>query len=113
MLLEIHSYKTKPGQREQLIELFETVVVPASGMSVIGQFRSLDNEDMFVWIRMLDDKVERLDQNYLFFFGKRWTTELSNNIRQLLDSWEIMLLEPTEGSRILPSVIDFLSEAGR
>ncbi len=78
MLLEIHTDKAKPGQREQLIELFESVVVQASGLNVIGQFRSLDDEDTFVWIRTVDDKVEHIGQNYLLFFGRRWTPSCPN-----------------------------------
>ena len=101
MLVEIQTYKTKPGQREQFIELFQKVVVPALDARTIRQFRSLDDEDTFVWIRVLDD-VRCVEQNDSFFFEEKWTTELSDKVGQLLDTWEIMRLQPTEPSMILP-----------
>ncbi len=99
--VEIQIYRTKPGQREQFISLFQRVIVPALDASIIGQFRSLDDEDKFVWIRVLDE-AKRVEKNDSFFFEREWTTELSNKVRQLLDSWEILLLQPTEASKILP-----------
>ncbi len=101
MLVEIQTYKTKPGQREEFIELFQRIIVPALGTSVIRQFRSLDDEDTFVWIRVLDE-TKRVGPNDSFFFEREWTTELSDKVSQLLDTWEIMLLQPTEASMILP-----------
>jgi hypothetical protein len=101
MLIEIQTYRTQPGQRERFIELFERVIVPSSGISIAGQFRSLDDQDTFVWIRAIDDQAERIERNDSFFFGSRWTTELSNKVRVLLQSWDIVLLEPTEASRLV------------
>ena len=53
-VVELRSYKLRPGQRETLISLFEREFVEsqeAVGSRIVGSFRDLDASDRFVWIR--------------------------------------------------------------
>ena len=54
MIVEIRSYRIKPGHREDFIRHFETHAIPAlrdHGMPVIGPFNDLENPNKFVWLR--------------------------------------------------------------
>ncbi|HEU5251458.1 MAG TPA: NIPSNAP family protein, partial [Thermoanaerobaculia bacterium] len=52
-VVELRQYTLHPGTREVLIDLFEREFVESQeelGMSVIGQFRDLDDTNRFVWL---------------------------------------------------------------
>ena len=53
-IIELRQYTLRPGQRDTLIELFEREFIESQdtcGMTVLGQFRDLDDPDRFVWLR--------------------------------------------------------------
>ena len=61
-LLELRQYTLHPGMRDVLIELFEREFIEsqeALGMTLVGQFRDLDNPDRFVWLRGFPDMTTR------------------------------------------------------
>jgi hypothetical protein len=50
-IVELRQYTLRPGEREVLIDIFDRELVEsqeAVGMSLIGQFRDLDDPDRFV-----------------------------------------------------------------
>jgi NIPSNAP len=54
MIVEVRSYRIKPGKREEFIKLFETRAVPAQrtfGMKVTGPFLDVENPNKFVFLR--------------------------------------------------------------
>ena len=54
MIVEVRSYRIKPGKREEFIKLFETRAVPAQrsyGMQVTGPFLDVENPNKFVFLR--------------------------------------------------------------
>ena len=53
-IVELRQYTLHPGQRDVLISLFDRALVESQeelGMTILGQFRDLDNPDRFVWLR--------------------------------------------------------------
>ncbi|MBW8303388.1 MAG: NIPSNAP family protein, partial [Brevundimonas sp.] len=57
-IVELRQYTLHPGQRDVLIDLFEREFVEGQesvGMTLIGQFRDLDNPGRFVWLRGFAD----------------------------------------------------------
>ena len=53
-IVELRQYTLHPGQRDVLIELFERIFIEpqeAVGITVIGQFRDLEDPNRFVWLR--------------------------------------------------------------
>jgi hypothetical protein len=59
---ELRRYSLHPAQREVLVELFEERFIESQeelGMSLLGQFRDLDDPDGFVWLRGLADMARR------------------------------------------------------
>ena len=58
--------------RDVLIELFEREFVEtqeALGMTLVGQFRDLDNPDRFVWLRGFSDMMTRAQALQEFYGG--------------------------------------------
>jgi len=54
MIIEMRTYKTKPGCRSKFLEIFQSKSVPAHaeiGMKIIGPFLSVDNPDVFFFMR--------------------------------------------------------------
>ncbi|MGW1106048.1 NIPSNAP family protein [Streptomyces sp. NPDC002540] len=57
-VIELRQYTLRPRRRDELIELFDREFVESQedvGMSVLGQFRDLDDPDRFVWLRGFRD----------------------------------------------------------
>ena len=62
MIVEVRSYRIKPGQREEFIKFFETRAAPAlkaHGMKVLGPLIDLENPNKFVWLRSFPSLEER------------------------------------------------------
>jgi hypothetical protein len=50
MIIEMRTYKTKPGKRSQFLEIFRSKSVPAHqeiGMKILGPFLSVEDPDVF------------------------------------------------------------------
>jgi hypothetical protein len=101
-ILEIRKYTVKKGMREKFIEFFEDKTLEPqekAGLRVIGQFRSLENEDQFVWIRTYASQKERAEQLREFYLGPDWI-DVQDEAGQLIANTEVMLVAPTARSEI-------------
>ena len=50
MLIEMRTYKIKPGKRTEFLEVLESKAVPEHqkiGMKILGPFLSIEDEDTF------------------------------------------------------------------
>ena len=101
-IVEIRIYRIKPGQRDRFIELFEENLRHQleHGLRVVGQFRSLDDEDTFVWIRAFENQDERLSLSRIHYFSPHWLNSRRFDVAELLVSTEVLLVEPTALSLI-------------
>ncbi len=96
-VIELRQYTLHPGQRETLIELFDrTFVEPqeALGMTVLGQFRDLDDADRFVWLRGFAGMAARAEALAAFYGGPVWQTHREAANATMLDSDNVLLLRP-------------------
>ena len=62
MIVEVRSYRIKPGHREEFIKLFETRAVPglrSYGMQILGPLLDLENPNKFVFLRSFPSLEER------------------------------------------------------
>ena len=53
MIVEVRSYRIKPGRREEFIKFFETRSIPALrsyGMKILGPLLDLENPNKFVFL---------------------------------------------------------------
>jgi hypothetical protein len=96
-VVELRQYTLVPGQRETLITLFEREFIEtqeATGMTVIGQFRDLNNPDRFVWLRGFADTNSRAHQLEEFYGGPIWKEHREAANATMIDSDNVLLLRP-------------------
>ncbi len=98
-VFELRQYTTVPGERDTLIDLFDSHLVTgqeAVGMHVIGQFRDLDDPDRFVWMRGFDSMPARAAALRAFYGGPVWQSHRGAANATMADSDNALLLRPIE-----------------
>ncbi|HKS58338.1 MAG TPA: NIPSNAP family protein [Steroidobacteraceae bacterium] len=96
-VLELRQYTLHPGKRDVLIDLFDRYFVESQeqlGMRIIGQFRSLDHADRFVWMRSFADMPTRAAALNGFYFGPVWQAHREAANATMVDSDNVLLLKP-------------------
>jgi hypothetical protein len=63
-------------------------------MTVIGQFRDLNNPDRFVWLRGFSDMERRAAQLEEFYGGPVWKAHREAANKTMIDSDNVLLLRP-------------------
>jgi NIPSNAP len=101
MIVEVRSYRIKPGLRAEFIKLFETRAVPAlraHGMKVLGPLLDVENPNKFVWLRIFPSLIERDRMKDAFYEGELWKNELEAIAMPMLDSYDVILCETSPGA---------------
>ena len=104
-VVELRQYTLHPGRRDALIDLFEREFVEsqeAVGMTLIGQFRDLDDPDRFVWLRGFPDMEARRRSLEAFYFGPVWQAHREAANATMVDSDNVLLLKPLEDDPDFP-----------
>ncbi len=99
MIIEMRTYKTKPGRRSQFLEIFRSKSIPAHteiGMKVLGPFLSVEDPDTFFWMRGFPDIPSREQMKAKFYEGKLWKGELENVLLPMLEKYEVVVVEDPE-----------------
>src|SRR5258708_9269664 len=97
-IVELRQYTLRPGKRDVLIDLFENEFIEpqeAVGMTIIGQFRDLDDPNRFVWMRGYPDMPSRAKSLAGFYDGALWMSRRDAANATLLDNDNVLLLRPT------------------
>jgi hypothetical protein len=100
MIVEVRTYRIKPGRREEFIRLFETRTGPAQrahGMGIIGPLLDVENPNQFVWLRFFPSLVARETMKSAFYEGEQWKNELEAIAMPLVDSYGVVLCETSPG----------------
>lgn len=100
MIVEVRSYRIKPGRRAEFIQFFETRSVPAlrsHGMLVLGPLLDLENPNKFVWLRSFPSIEERERMKAAFYDGDLWKNELEAIAMPMLESYDVVLCETSSG----------------
>ena len=96
-VVELRQYTLHPGKRDVLIDLFDREFVEAQeevGMKIIGQFRDLDRQDRFVWLRGFPDMTSRAEALDDFYSGPVWKAHREAANATMIDSDNVLLLRP-------------------
>jgi hypothetical protein len=81
MIIEMRTYKTKPGKRAEFAEVFRFRSIPAHdeiGMKILGPFLSIEDPDTF-------------------YEGELWKNELENLVMPMIEKYELVLVDDPEG----------------
>jgi heme-degrading monooxygenase HmoA len=100
MIVEVRSYRIRPGKREEFIQLFESRAIQAMrgyGMQVTGPFLDVENPNKFVFLRSFPSLEERERMRDAFYGGELWKKELERLAMPLLESYDVILCETSAG----------------
>lgn len=100
MIIEMRTYKTKPGKRKEFLEIFRSRSVPAHaeiGMKILGPFLSIDDPDVFFFMRGFPDLPSREPMKAKFYEGALWKSELESLLMPMLEKYEAILVEDPDG----------------
>lgn len=98
MIIEMRTYKLKPGKRAEFLEIFRTRSVPAHdqiGMKVLGPFLSIEDPDTF-FMRGFPDLESREPMKAKFYEGELWKRELENVLMPMIEEYEVVLVDDPE-----------------
>ncbi len=99
MIIEMRTYKTKPGMRTQFLEIFRSRSIPAHaeiGMKILGPFLSVEDPDTFFFMRGFPDLASREPMKAKFYEGELWKRELENILMPMLEKYDVVLVEDPE-----------------
>lgn len=99
-VFELRQYTLVDGERDTLVNLFDAFLLDAqeeAGMRIVGQFRDLDAENRFVWIRRFPDMQARKDALAAFYYGPVWSRHRESANATMVDSDNVLLLRSIDG----------------
>jgi hypothetical protein len=100
MIIEMRTYKLKPGRRAEFLEIFRTRSMPAHaeiGMKILGPWLAIDDPDIFFFMRGFPDLASREPMKAKFYEGKLWKQELESVLMPLIDRYEVVLVDDFDG----------------
>jgi hypothetical protein len=100
MIIEMRTYKIKPGCRSQFLEIFRSRSVPAHaeiGMKILGPFLSVEDPDTFFFMRGFPDLPSREPMKAKFFEGELWKNELESILMAMIEKYDVVVVEDPDG----------------
>ena len=103
MIVEMRTYKLKPGKRAEFLQIFRTRSMPAHdeiGMKILGPFLSIEDPDTFFFMRGFPDLASREPIKARFHEGDLWKNELENVLMPMIEKYDVVLVDdPTSSIR--------------
>ena len=96
MIIELRTYRIKPGTRSEFLEICRTRSVPAHreiGMTIAGPFLSVEDPDTFFFMRGFPDPESREPMKARFYEGALWKRELESGLMPMIDKYEVVVVE--------------------
>jgi hypothetical protein len=115
-VLELRSYVTKPGRRDEFISYFETNFIDsqnALGGYILGQFRVEGAADNFFWMRGFNDMASRSRYLPEFYQGAFWRQRRTHVNDMLINNDNVYLLKPLSLSEDGPDTAVNSNEFGK
>lgn len=115
-IVELRQYTLRAGQRDALIDLFDREFVEtqeAVGVTLLGQFRDLDDPDRFVWLRGFPDMPRRARALGDFYGGPVWRAHRDRANATMVDSDNVLLLRPVSACHGFPAPASARPPIGR
>ena len=100
MIIEMRTYKTKPGCRSEFLDVFRSKSIPAHaeiGMRILGPFLALEDPNVFFFMRGFPDLASREPMKAKFYEGELWKRELENILMPMLEKYEVVLVDDPDG----------------
>jgi hypothetical protein len=100
MIIEMRTYKTKPGMRARFLEIFRARSLPKHaeiGMKILGPFESVEDPDMFFFMRGFPDLAAREPMKAKFYESELWKQELEKVLMPMLEKYEAIVVDDPRG----------------
>jgi hypothetical protein len=107
MIIEFRTYTMRPGTRAEFAAFFEREAIPRMrevGMTVLGQFSSVSDENCFAYARTFDSIEQRERQYRLFYESEDWLGWMIDTAMGKEESFVVFLgdSKPQTGSSLGP-----------
>ena len=102
-VVELRQYALQPQRFDPFARLFEREFIEpqeAAGITVIGQFRNLDDPDRFVWLRGFADMPSRARALETFYGGALWKSLRDEANANFVDTDNVLLLRPASAAPV-------------
>jgi len=100
MIVEMRTYQTKPGMRTRFVEIFKAKTLPEHrrlGMFIAGPFLSIEDPDIFFFMRGFPDAESRETMKASFYEGRLWKEELEEELMPMLEHYEVVVVDDPDG----------------
>ena len=100
MIVEMRTYKLKPGKRAEFLDVFRSRSMPAHaeiGMKILGPFLSIEDPDVFFFMRGFPDLASREPMKAKFYEGELWKRELEQLLMPMIERCDVVLVDDPEG----------------
>ena len=100
MIVEMRTMRVKPGRRADFLEIFQTRSMPAQaalGIKMLRPFLSVEDPDVFFFVRGFPDMASRDTMKEQFYEGPVWKGELEALLLPLLDSYDVVVIDDPDG----------------
>lgn len=97
-VVELRQYALHPQRFDIFATLFERAFIEpqeAAGITVIGQFRNLDDPERFVWLRGFHDMASRASALKTFYDSALWKSLRDEANANFTDTDNVLLLQPS------------------
>jgi len=95
----MRTYRTKPGKRGEFLDIFRSRSIPAHaeiGMKILGPFPSLEDPEVFFFLRGFPDLESREPMKAKFYEGELWKGELETILMPMLETYEVVVVDDSE-----------------
>lgn len=92
----MRTYKVKPGMRAEFLAIFQAKSVPEHkkiGMGILGPFLSVEDPDVFFFMRGFPDLESRDQLKEQFYGGQLWKDELEGVMMPMLEKYDVVLVD--------------------
>lgn len=100
MIVEMRTYRTKPGMRARFLDIFREKSIPEHarlGMPILGPFPSVEDPDTFVFMRGFADEASRAATAARFYESRLWKEELESVLMPMLAAHDVVVVEDPDG----------------
>jgi cellulose biosynthesis protein BcsQ len=100
MIVEMRTYRLKPGRREEFLSVFLDRSLPAHqriGMKILGPFLSVEDPDVFFFMRGFPDLASREPMKEQFYEGALWKQELEHVLLPLIEKYDVVVVDAPGG----------------
>jgi hypothetical protein len=96
VIVEMRTYRLKPGTRGRFLELFRAKTMPEHarlGMPILGPFLSVEDPDVFFFMRGFPDLPSREPMKARFYEGELWTGELESVLMPMIERYDVVVVD--------------------